>query len=303
MSGPSNTLLLPNIPARSHDDEKYPHISVARKRASLYLKSLFPFLGWIGHYNSTWLASDLIAGITVGAIVVPQGMAYASLAKLDPEFGLYSSFVGVMIYWLFGTSKDISIGPVAVLSTVVGNLINQVSASDPEAVPFVIAATLSISTGVAVLLMGLLRCGWIVNLVSAPALAAFMTGSAITITTSQVPSILGLTGFSNRRSPYEVFMNIITHAGEADVNAILGISALLILYGLRYTLTTAAESSVKHKQTLLLLNSMRAVAVIVVYTLISWLVHSYSITTPDFDVLGAIPRGMSPRPACIDRAN
>lgn len=282
------------MPASSNNDEKYPQISIARRRASSYLKSLFPFLTWIGHYNSTWLASDLIAGITVGSIVVPQGMAYASLAKLDPEFGLYSSFVGVMIYWLFGTSKDISIGPVAVLSTVVGNLINQVSASDPEAVPFVIAATLSISTGVVVLLMGLLRCGWIVNLVSAPALAAFMTGSAITITTSQVPSILGLTGFSNRRSPYEVFMNIIIHATEADVNAVLGISALLILYGLRHALTTAAESSEMHKQTLLLLNSMRAVAVIVVYTLITWLVDRYSATAPGFNLLGAIPQGMSP---------
>jgi len=70
-----------------------------------YFLSLFPFLTWIYRYNLTWLWGDLIAGLTVGAIVVPQGMAYAGLADLPPQFGLYSSFVGVMIYWIFATSK------------------------------------------------------------------------------------------------------------------------------------------------------------------------------------------------------
>jgi hypothetical protein len=70
-----------------------------------YFLAFFPFLTWIYRYNLTWLWGDLIAGITVGIIVVPQGMAYAGLAKLAPQFGLYSSFVGVMIYWFFATSK------------------------------------------------------------------------------------------------------------------------------------------------------------------------------------------------------
>jgi sodium-independent sulfate anion transporter 11 len=70
-----------------------------------YFLSYFPFLTWIYRYNLTWLWGDLIAGVTVGAIVIPQGMAYAVLAKLAPQFGLYSSFVGVMIYWFFATSK------------------------------------------------------------------------------------------------------------------------------------------------------------------------------------------------------
>jgi hypothetical protein len=70
-----------------------------------YFLSLFPFLTWIYRYNLTWFGGDLIAGLTVGALVIPQGMAYAGLAKLQPEFGLYTSFVGVMIYWFFATSK------------------------------------------------------------------------------------------------------------------------------------------------------------------------------------------------------
>lgn len=94
-----------------------------------YLLSLFPFLSWIGHYNLQWLIGDLVAGkagrpfsrqrsqsahrsigITIGAVVVPQGMAYAKLANLEVQFGLYSSFMGVLIYWFFATSKDITIG-------------------------------------------------------------------------------------------------------------------------------------------------------------------------------------------------
>ena len=96
-----------------------------------YFKTLFPFLGWIFHYNLTWLLGDVIAGesrwnapklasasapelttagVTVGFVVVPQGMAYALLAKLPAEYGLYTSFVGFILYWAFATSKDITIG-------------------------------------------------------------------------------------------------------------------------------------------------------------------------------------------------
>ena len=75
-----------------------------------YFIRLFPFLSWITRYNLTWLIGDLIAGITVGAVVVPQSMAYAQLATLPVEYGLYSSFMGVLIYWFFATSKDITIG-------------------------------------------------------------------------------------------------------------------------------------------------------------------------------------------------
>ena len=75
-----------------------------------YPKSLFPFVHWIGNYNLQWLAGDLVAGITVGTVVVPQSMAYAQLAELPVQYGLYTSFMGVLIYFFFATSKDITIG-------------------------------------------------------------------------------------------------------------------------------------------------------------------------------------------------
>ena len=76
-----------------------------KQRIKRYFLSFIPFINWIYRYNLAWFWGDLIAGLTVGAIVIPQSMAYAGLAKLAPQFGLYSSFVGVMIYWFFATSK------------------------------------------------------------------------------------------------------------------------------------------------------------------------------------------------------
>lgn len=75
-----------------------------------YFVGLFPSIDWVPRYNWRWLLADSIAGLTVGLVVVPQAMAYALLANLTPEFGLYTSFAGAAIYWLFGTSKDIVIG-------------------------------------------------------------------------------------------------------------------------------------------------------------------------------------------------
>lgn len=80
------------------------------KQVLHYLHNLVPFTRWILRYNLQWFIGDLVAGITIGAVVVPQGMAYAELAELPVEYGLYSSFMGVLIYWFFATSKDITIG-------------------------------------------------------------------------------------------------------------------------------------------------------------------------------------------------
>ncbi|KAG5933726.1 hypothetical protein E4U53_000890 [Claviceps sorghi] len=265
----------------------------AQQEAAAYVKSLFPFLSWIGHYNLQWFFGDIVAGITIGAVVVPQGMAYASLAKLEPQFGLYSSFMGVIIYWIFGTSKDISIGPVAVLSTVVGTVVDDVMSSpDAKDVPaHVIASALSIIAGCIVLAIGLLRCGWIVDLISMTSLSAFMTGSAITIAASQLPSLMGLTGFSDRDPAYMVVINTLQRLPEARIDAAIGLTALFLLYLIRHSLTSTAERYPCHKRIIFFMNTMRTVFVILLYTMISWLVNVHRRQDPLFRVLGAVPKG------------
>ncbi|PHH75003.1 hypothetical protein CDD82_4634 [Ophiocordyceps australis] len=269
------------------------HQVPSREDAAKYAKSLFPFLSWITHYNLQWLAGDVVAGLTIGAIVVPQGMAYASLAKLPPQFGLYSSFMGVIIYWMFGTSKDISIGPVAVLSTVVGSVVEEVNKTPQgkDIPPHVIASGLSVIAGCIVLAIGLLRCGWIIDLISITSLSAFMTGSAITIGVSQLPALLGVTGFSNRDSPYKVVINTLKRLPETKLDAALGLTALFTLYLIRYCLTKTAEKFPKHKRIIFFLNTMRTVVIILLYTMISWLVNMHRRDRPAFRVLGHVPKG------------
>ncbi|ODA81834.1 hypothetical protein RJ55_00339 [Drechmeria coniospora] len=260
---------------------------------ALYSRSLFPFLSWIGHYNLQWFAGDVVAGVTIGAILVPQGMAYASLARLEPQFGLYSSFVGVMIYWIFGTAKDISIGPVAVLSTVVGSVVEDVNSSPAgkDVPPHVVASALAVIAGSVVLVIGLLRCGWIVDLISITSLSAFMTGSAITIVVSQLPALLGVGGFSNRDSPYLVLINTLTRLPEMKLDATLGLSALLSLYLIRYCLAVAAERLPKHKRVLFFASTMRTVVIILLCTMVSWIVNRNRRGGPAFSLLGSVPKG------------
>ncbi len=128
-------------------------------------------------------------------------MAYAKLAQLSVEFGLYSSFMGVLIYWFFATSKDITIGPVAVLSTVTGNVVLAAEKKlKGENIPKdIVASSLAIIAGAIVLFLGLIRLGWIVDLISLPAISAFMTGSALNIATGQVPAMMGIHWFFNAR--------------------------------------------------------------------------------------------------------
>ncbi|KAI0818065.1 sulfate permease [Xylaria sp. FL0064] len=260
-----------------------------------YFLSLFPFLSWIGFYNLQWLTGDLVAGITIGAVVVPQGMAYAKLAELPVEFGLYSSFVGVIIYWFFATSKDITIGPVAVLSTVTGTVVNNVIAAHPEYkdVPWVIASALAVICGAIVLFIGLIRFGWIVELIPVVSQAAFMTGSAINIAVGQLPGLFGITGFSTRDSTYLVFINFLKGLPRTNLNAAIGLTALFLLYAIRSTCTWAAKKYPHRQKIIFFLNTLRSVFVILLYTLVSWLVNMHRRKNPAFQILGTVPRGFT----------
>ncbi|KAI1420624.1 sulfate transporter family-domain-containing protein [Xylaria sp. FL1777] len=260
-----------------------------------YFLSLFPFLSWIRFYNFQWLVGDLVAGITIGAVVVPQGMAYAKLAELPVQFGLYSSFVGVIIYWFFATSKDITIGPVAVLSTVTGTVVDNVIAAHPEYkdVPWVIASALAVICGSIVLFIGLIRFGWIVELIPVVSQAAFMTGSAINIAAGQVPGLFGITGFSTRDATYLVIINTLKGLPRTNLNAAIGLTALFLLYFIRSTCNWAARKYPNRQKLFFFLNTLRSVFVILLYTLVSWLVNMHRRTKPAFTILGTVPRGFT----------
>ncbi|KAJ2552617.1 hypothetical protein EV175_003247 [Coemansia sp. RSA 1933] len=261
-----------------------------------YAKSLFPIFSWIGCYNWTWLSGDLIAGATVGAVIIPQGMAYAKLAHLPPEFGLYSSFAGCAIYFMFATSKDNAVGPGAVMSTLMGHTLQDLLVQLPEYVdtPWVIAGSFSVILGCIVAAVGLLRLGFIVDFIPLPAITAFITGSALNIVMGQIPTLMGnnsVKAFDTSAPTYLVFGNFFKYIGHCDINAAVGLTALFLLYGIRSGCKYGSRKWPQYEKALFFALTLRTVFVILLYTLISYLVNRDHRSYPKFSILGIVPRG------------
>ncbi|KAI1296052.1 sulfate permease [Xylaria venustula] len=258
-----------------------------------YLLSLFPFLQWIFHYNLTWLFGDVVAGITVGFVVVPQGMAYALLAGLKPEYGLYTSFVGFILYFLFATSKDITIGTVAVMSTLVGRIVTRVTGTHPEFAPEEIARALAVIAGAVLLFIGLVRLGWLVEFIPLVGICSFMTGAAVSIAVGQVPKLLGVSGVNTRDSTYLIIINTLKALHTAKLDAALGLTTLFLLYSLRFFCNYMAQRQPNRKKTWFFVGTLRLAFVILLYTLISWLAnrHITDSKKAKFSILGTVPSG------------
>ncbi|KIJ14879.1 hypothetical protein PAXINDRAFT_176667 [Paxillus involutus ATCC 200175] len=251
-----------------------------------YVTSLFPIFGWISRYNAGWLTGDLIAGLTVGIVVVPQAMSYAQIATLPPQYGLYSSFVGVLTYCFFATSKDVSIGPVAVMSLTVSQIITAVDSKYPKHWEGPqIATTLAFICGFIVLGIGLLRIGWLVEFIPAPAVSGFMTGSAINIVAGQVPGLMGITGFNTRAATYHVIINTLKGLPHTTLDAAWGLSGLVALYAIRMVCTKLQQRFPRRSK-----NAF----VILILTIAAWLYcrhHKSASGKYPIKILLTVPRG------------
>ncbi|MDO6455202.1 SulP family inorganic anion transporter [Neptunomonas phycophila] len=155
------------------------------------LKRYLPIFDWIGNYNQRTFTSDLIAALIVTIMLIPQSLAYALLAGLPPEVGLYASILPLVAYAIFGTSRTLSVGPVAVVSLMtaaaVGNLALQ--GSDEYIAAAIILAFMS---GLILLIMGFLKLGMLANFLSHPVISGFITASGLIIAASQLKHILGI---------------------------------------------------------------------------------------------------------------
>ncbi|MGA9032289.1 MAG: SulP family inorganic anion transporter [Sulfuricaulis sp.] len=156
------------------------------------LRLLFPFLNWMGELrDGKILRADIIAGITVALVLVPQSMAYAQLAGLPAYYGLYAAFLPPMVAALFGSSRQLATGPVAVVSLLTAAALEPIAASgSPGYVAY--AITLSLIVGLFQLGLGLLRLGVVVNFLSHPVIIGFTNAAAIIIATSQLDKIFGV---------------------------------------------------------------------------------------------------------------
>ncbi|EGN96006.1 hypothetical protein SERLA73DRAFT_170446 [Serpula lacrymans var. lacrymans S7.3] len=291
--------------AVDYPDETAPIVSVKdyvqslsrnpKREAINYVISIFPIFGWITRYNLGWLTGDLIAGFTVGMVLVPQSMSYAQIATLPPQYGLYSSFVGVLVYCFFATSKDVSIGPVAVMSLTVSQIIAHVNASHPnEWEGPQIATTVAFICGFIVLAIGLLRIGWIVEFIPAPAVSGFMTGSAINIVAGQVPGLMGISGFDTRAATFEVIINTLKGLPRTTLDAAWGLTGLFALYFIRYICDYLAKRYPRRARVFFFVSVARNAFVVIVLTIAAWLYTRHRKSASGkypIKILETVPRG------------
>ncbi|XP_074464262.1 sodium-independent sulfate anion transporter isoform X1 [Larus michahellis] len=187
------------------------------------LRRRLPVLRWLPRYSLAWLQLDLMAGLTVGLTVVPQALAYAEVAGLPLQYGLYSSFMGCFVYCFLGTAKDVTLGPTAIMSL----LVSSYAFHEP-----VYAILLTFLSGCIQLAMGLLHLGFLLDFISCPVIKGFTSAASITISFNQVKNILGLQGI-----PRQFFLQVyetLRRIGETRAgDAVLGLACLAVLAGLR----------------------------------------------------------------------
>ncbi|KAI8986046.1 sulfate transporter family-domain-containing protein [Pilobolus umbonatus] len=258
--------------------------------AKEYTVGLFPIATWIHRYNLHWLVQDLIAGLTVGVVIVPQSMGYAKIAQLPPQYGLYTAFVGLCVYCLFATSKDISIGPTAVMSLLVGQAVLKAAVTHPNVTPQEIAYALSLITGAIAMAMGLIRLGILVDFIPGPAIAGFMTGSAITICIGQWPKLFGIKGINTQDSPYLIFGNFFKNLPKTKVDVAFGLTGLLWLYGIRYICQVLSKRYPKHARHLFFFSILRNGILVIFGTLIAFLLNINKDESP-ISILKTVPSG------------
>ncbi|KAM8830292.1 solute carrier family 26 member 6-like [Synchiropus picturatus] len=276
-------------------------------RVKQTILSTVPVLGWLPKYSIRENAiGDLVSGCSVGIMHLPQGMAYALLASLPPVYGLYSSLFPVLIYFIFGTSRHISIGTFAVASVMIGsvterlapdsdfispgnvtNSTGEINIAERDAYRVRIASSVAVLSGLFQILLGLVKSGFVVNYLSEPLIRGYTTGSACHVCLSQIKYIFGLNP-SRANGPLSLlytFLNICwllpqTKAPEVVVS-VLSLTVLIAVKEL--------SACYAHKLPMPIPIELFVIVVATIITHFGGLADTY-----DIDVVGEIPSGLKP---------
>ena len=248
-----------------------------------------PILDWGRTYDRQALSNDLIAAVIVTIMLIPQSLAYALLAGLPPEAGIYASIAPILLYAIFGTSRALAVGPVAVVSLLTASAVAQV-AEQGTAGYAVAALTLAFLSGGFLVLLGVLRLGFLANFLSHPVIAGFITASGILIATSQLKHILGI-GAGGHTLP-EMLGAIFSHLDETNwITLLIGVTATAFLFWVRKGL----KPVLKRLGTPALLTDIAAkagpVAAVVVTTLAVW---AFDLGAHGVRIVGEVPQSLPP---------
>jgi SulP family sulfate permease len=196
------------------------------------LSSVFPALDWLTDYDRSDLQGDLSAGLTVGVMLIPQAMAYAMLAGVEPIYGLYAGLVPLIVYALLGTSRHLSVGPVTVDMLIVAAGIGIFTGPETSAIE--LAVMVAVMTGICEVLMGVFGFGFMVNFLSRPVIAGFMTAAPLIIASNQLGNLLGIESPDTQYVHRHIWSAIQQAAEIHPETCIIGVAGVILLAGLQH---------------------------------------------------------------------
>ncbi len=191
-----------------------------------------PAVVWLRRYERRWLRGDLIAALTIWALVVPQAIAYAQIAGLPPQAGLFATFAGLLGYALFGSSRQVVVSPTSSTAAISASIVASIVATgDPKRFA-ALSALLAIMVGIVLIVLGLLRMGFVSRFIAAAVQAGYMFGLGLTIMVGQLPKTLGVSQGGGEFFPQ--LGHVLAHLGDANGwTALLGFGSLAVLLVLR----------------------------------------------------------------------
>jgi SulP family sulfate permease len=252
-------------------------------------KGYFPILSWGAQYNKATLTNDLIAAVIVTIMLVPQSLAYALLAGLPAEAGLYASIVPIMLYSVFGSSRVLAVGPVAVVSLMtaaaIGNIAEQGTMGYAAA-----ALSLAFLSGGMLLLLGIFRLGFLANFLSHPVIAGFITASGVIIAASQFKHILGVDAYGHNL--FQLVQSLWAHVTELNIfTVILGVGASGFLFWVRKGLKPLLLSKGLSPKSADIATKAGPVFAVVATTVVVWL---FGLDHYGVKIVGDVPQALPP---------
>ena len=253
------------------------------------LQRYLPILNWSRDYNRDTFVSDAVAAVIVTIMLIPQSLAYALLAGLPPEMGLYASILPLVAYAVFGTSRALAVGPVAVVSLMTAAAIGNLGLTDPAAIALA-AGTLAFMSGALLTVMGVLRLGFLANFLSHPVIAGFITASGLLIATSQLKHIFGVEAHGH--SLPQILGSLISHLGAVNLpTLVIGVLATGFLFWVRKGLKPLLLRAGLRPRLADLGAKAGPVAAVAVTTLAAW---ALGLEEAGVRIVGAVPQGLPP---------
>jgi SulP family sulfate permease len=248
-----------------------------------------PILTWARDYNRETASSDMLAAVIVTIMLIPQSLAYALLAGLPAEMGLYASILPLVAYAIFGTSRALAVGPVAVVSLMTAAAIANLGLSDPVQIALA-AGTLAFISGVMLTVMGVLRLGFLANFLSHPVIAGFITASGVLIAASQLKHILGVQAHGH--TLIGVLGSLYENLSNTNIlTLMIGVLATGFLFWVRKGLKPVLIARGLKPRTADVVAKAGPVAAVAVTTLSVWI---FGLQDKGVQIVGSVPTGLPP---------